>query len=260
MRKILTVLVSGLAITVYQPAFSQVPELVTDRPDQTESSRTVPVKKAQLELGWVYVRHNSTGQNLESHNFPSSLLRLGIAERVELRLGWDGHTWNTLAGAKSEESGNISLGGKVQLVEEMGLRPEMALLGAFSTTRSAHPPSDQKWDHSLRLSLAHSLSERLGLGYNLGYSAEASDQNQTETFFIYTASLGMELFSKTGAFVEVFGSTFFEGSSTPESAVDGGITYLVADNLQLDFAAGLGMSQASPDWSLGAGVSLRVPE
>ncbi len=44
------------------------------------------------------------------------------------------------------------------------------------------------------------------------------------------------------------------GESGP---IDGGFTYLVRDTLQLDVAAGVGLSDEADDWFVGIGVSAR---
>ncbi len=44
-----------------------------------------------------------------------------------------------------------------------------------------------------------------------------------------------------------------------ETALDGGVTYLLKPNVQLDLYVGAGISDAAPDWLAGAGVSFRLP-
>src|SRR5437870_3062683 len=62
---------------------AEEPELVTDRPDFTESSLVVPRGRLQIEGGFSYTRGNS-GER--AWNLPEMLLRLGVASRWELRL------------------------------------------------------------------------------------------------------------------------------------------------------------------------------
>ena len=65
------------------------PELVTDRPDQTESSVVVPPGYVQLETGWTFSHNKADGIRNETHEFPGTLLRIGVLDRVEFRLGPD---------------------------------------------------------------------------------------------------------------------------------------------------------------------------
>ena len=61
-------------------------QIVTDRPDQTESSSTVPKGSLQLESG-ILIGYE--GENQESKRqllLPTNLFRYGIANWMELRI------------------------------------------------------------------------------------------------------------------------------------------------------------------------------
>ena len=111
--------------------------------------------------------------------------------------------------------------------------------------------------------LSHSLSDRISFAYNLGASWESeADEDQDLdrlSVFQYTATLGLGLNGRTGAFLEVFGDLPLSTEGDPEHLLDGGLTYLLRDNLQLDAFAGIGLSQDADDWFAGAGVTLRLP-
>ena len=61
---------------------SKAQEIVADRPDQTESSTTVPVKSLQMEFGFGSENYN----NEKLLVIPSSLFRYGLSNSIELRL------------------------------------------------------------------------------------------------------------------------------------------------------------------------------
>lgn len=48
------------------------------------------------------------------------------------------------------------------------------------------------------------------------------------------------------------------GAPDPVS-LDGGLTFGIRDNVQLDISAGVGLNRAADDWFVGAGVAIRVP-
>ena len=60
------------------------PELITDRPDQTESSVVVPPGYVQIETGWSLSRDDEGGIRSETHQFPGTLFRIGAFNRMEL--------------------------------------------------------------------------------------------------------------------------------------------------------------------------------
>ena len=69
-----------LAMAV-EPCFAE--RLVTDRPDQAESSETVGAGVVQLEAGALYEDEDA----IERVTVPNLLLRIGLPHDLELRLG-----------------------------------------------------------------------------------------------------------------------------------------------------------------------------
>ena len=61
-------------------------DLVTDRPDFTESALVVPSKMIQLEGGVEVEDFNS----VSTFSYPSILARIGIGYNLEVRLGFSG--------------------------------------------------------------------------------------------------------------------------------------------------------------------------
>jgi hypothetical protein len=54
-------------------------------------------------------------------------------------------------------------------------------------------------------------------------------------------------------------SPVLSGLGSSSSSLDGGLTYRVRPNLQLDGFAGTGLSGDAPDWFAGLGISFRLP-
>ena len=68
-------------------ALDNYPELITDRPDQTESSVVVPHKSLQIETGFVQENKETSIVNEKAFGYNSTLLRYGLLANFELRLG-----------------------------------------------------------------------------------------------------------------------------------------------------------------------------
>jgi hypothetical protein len=81
------------------------------------------------------------------------------------------------------------------------------------------------------------------------------------SFFLYTVTLGMGLTERFGAFVELYGDSPLnvEGGQAAHS-FDGGFTYLVWNNFQLDVHVGKGLTDVADAWSFGGGMSVRFPQ
>ncbi len=245
---------------------AELPELVTDRPDQTESSVAVPPGYWQLETGWTWTRDEEGDLDVQTQEVPGTLLRIGLVRGLELRLGWAG--WvseKTEIGSFSERlegTGDGELGFKWVLREGEQGGPAMAILGGTSVPVGERGFSSERFDPSLRLTVAHGLSPRAELAYNLGveWATEAEGgQQHTLSNILYTLALGLDLGERLGAFVEVFGTEAASSQEPGMVSFDGGFTWAVGDNLQLDAAVGLGLNDAAPDLFVGLGLSYLSP-
>jgi len=259
------------ALAVCTLVFSADPvagdEIVTDRPDQTESSVVVPPGYVQVEMGWTFTQ-DVEDERIDRHELPGTLVRIGVYERLELRLGWSGYVDERVqAGGDSDRNegvGDGEVGTKIYLWPERGLRPEAAVLGGISLPFGADNLTSERVDPNVRASLSHEISDRLSLGYNLGWEWETEEDEDgdrhTGSSFIYTVATGLALTERLGTFVEFFGTIPLSTEGSPAHSFNGGFTYLLADNVQLDTAAGVGLSDDAEDWFVGAGVSVRWPD
>ena len=63
--------------------------LVTDRPDATEASSTVGAGVLQIEAGGFYTYYEENNNKSETYGYNTTLVRYGVLENLELRLGWN---------------------------------------------------------------------------------------------------------------------------------------------------------------------------
>ena len=245
MRLILCALLASLPLVA-----AAEPPLVTDRPDQTESALAVPKGAWQIEAGW--------GDADGADDALTSLFRIGTHEKVELRLGID-----TFPLGGADDSFDLSLGAKWAIAPEKGKRPAIALLGAVNRLNGDYPAGTNNEPRpSIRLILSNTLTERLSIGYNVGVRTVAintTDDHLVSRAF-WTASLGISATERVGFFVEAFGDGGLSDRAPTESSLNGGLTWLVRDRVQLDLFTGGGLADASSDWFVGTGVSVRLPD
>jgi hypothetical protein len=256
----------SLAVTTGGAA-EESPPLVTDRPDVTESSEIVSRGYVQFETGINFANFDNAEESVGITTFPTTLIRVGLDRKVELRFEWLGLVSESRNqdGTDVVESGpgNTALGAKIKLREERGAAPRLALLvNAILPTGSKAFRAD-RIDPGVRAAGSNTLSDRLGLSYNLGVVALTLEEDDgdvdTHALGRYSVSLGIGLDPRWGAFVELFGFVPLGGPEPSEHLFDLGFTYLTSKTVQLDLSGGFGLNEDADDWFVGAGLSFRLP-
>src|SRR5438874_11009192 len=86
-------------------------EIVTDRPDITESAIVVPKGSLQVRNGFTW----ASDRHLTLLNLCQSLVRAGADESIELRLSLPSHSETLFGNGKQSGLSDISIGLKRQL-------------------------------------------------------------------------------------------------------------------------------------------------
>jgi len=254
----LVFLMVSTTINYAQDENSNVSPLVTDRPDATEASSVVGKGTLQIETGGFYESFEKGGVKLESYTYNTALVRYGILDNLELRLGWD--FTEGIAKVQGNRLDNVTsgfspllLGVKVAITEEKGLLPEIALIGhifpVFTASQDYRPETT---GIDFRFSLSHTLSENSSLAYNIGGQW---GNDSPEASAIYTLAYGYSITDKFGAYAELYGD--LPEDSSANHYWDAGITYLVSNDLQLDSYIGTSITEGQ-DILLGIGLSYRM--
>lgn len=234
--------------------------LVTDRPDQTESAVSVAPGFVQIELGGLHEVGGGADERLTGVG--AALARIGVIERVELRLGFVGWQRVEAMGSSSSGLGDLSAGMKLSLADGDGLVPAVAILGTVLV-----PVGDRSFraagaDPAIRAALAHDLGGGFALGYNFGAAwvsvSDAGRGERTVTEGLYTLAVSRG-FGRLGLFLEGFGLAALSDGARAWHAIDGGATYALSPSVQVDASVGAGLTGAASDWFVGLGLSFRVP-
>ncbi|RLD25327.1 MAG: transporter, partial [Bacteroidetes bacterium] len=124
----------SLVLNAQENEEAPVIEIITDRPDATESPTSVPLGSLQIETGAFYTSFEENNIKQEVIGYNTTLLRYGILNNLELRLGWnfeEGRT--TINGTKMNDvtSGFTPLltGIKINITEEKDWVPTIGFLG-----------------------------------------------------------------------------------------------------------------------------------
>ena len=222
----------------------------TDRPDQTESVYIVPKYYLQFETGFVFQKNNDDS---EEFLIPTLLSKYGLSNRVELRLitsvvreSVEIYSYGKQYQTKLEQ---VELGAKISLWEEKKLIPKTSFIFHFGIPGLASYKTNRILFNS-RLTMQHTLSNNISLGYNLGVEFDGISEHPV---FVYTFAPGISIGKKWYAYIESFGS-FYNYS---EHNLNGGVAYFINNNCKLDCSAGLGVSRYAPEYFIGVGASIR---
>jgi hypothetical protein len=233
--------------------------LVTDRPDFTEASSVVGLGVLQLETGYTYTYDNDGTDRTIGHTYPETLLRYGVlANWLELRLAYTYGDEDT-NGLTAAGSDDLYLGFKIGLTPQEGWLPEMAVIPQMTVPTGSSNRSDDEvlaglnwlygWDVNDFLSTAGSTQFNRSLD-------EVTADGYTEWAQSWT--LGFSLAERVGAYTEYYGF-YPSGADTasPEHYFNGGLTYLINNDMQWDIRGGTGLNDEADDYFFGTGVSIR---
>ena len=76
---------------------------------------------------------------------------------------------------------------------------------------------------------------------------------------MYSLVFGVRLTDRLGTFLELFGDRQTTGTIATSASVDGGLTLLVTDIVQVDVSVGRGLWGPTDDVFVGTGLSFRLP-
>jgi len=243
--------------------FSQndtIPNISTDRPTQGISPYIVPKGSFQIETGVIYANRNDQTDKIEQWSYATTLLRYGIFNNFEVRLNSSYESTTVYVKETQEDStysgmGPVTAGFKITLAKEKGIRPELAIVASITFRHLGNENYKPTYSYPIGiLSATHTVSRHFSIGYNVGFAYSGED---ADGFFIYAVYPGFQITDRLWSFVEIYGD--FDNGNFPNHKLDGGLTYRIRHNLQVDISGGTGISQDVDKYFLNGGISWRLP-
>lgn len=238
--------------------------IATDRPDFTESSKNVGRGRGQVEIGYTYSQNRTQGVQ-SAHSYPEMLVRLGVfADWLELRVGQNVLVSRSLGTEGqphlSRGADDLYIGVGIGLTEQLKFLPESRLLFQATLPTGASSLTSAKTLPGLNYLYGWEVTERISLGGSTQANAAVDADGGSYLEMAQSLTVGFSLTKKLGAFTEWF--AFFPYGATAKGAaaehyLDGGFTYKVTPNFQLDIRAGVGLSQQADDFFVGSGFAVR---
>lgn len=230
--------------------------LTTDRPDFTESTSTIPRGHFQIEGGTTLNRV----EDADSTSFGELLVRIGMGDAWELRLGAGSYSRVETPDDTVSGLDDPTVGVKIRFTEDAEQlapgQPAASLILLTSVPEGDEELTADAWVPQSKLALGWSLTERFSLSSNLIYTYAV---DAGERFHQLGASLsgGLSVTDRVGAYLEWFGFSEETEDGPSTHYVNGGVTYLIHSDLQVDARVGTGLNDADPDWFVGIGGGIR---
>jgi hypothetical protein len=210
-------------------------------------------------MGYTYFYDGAASPHEASHVYPELLLRGGVlADWLELRLG---QTLVTLdePGSSSTGFGDMYLGVKLGIMPQHGLIPELSIVPQLTVpTGAANQRADQVL-YGVNFLYSWNIFSESYLGASTQFNQREGDDGDLYTQFAQAIVAGTRWDSHWGSYVEWFG-LFADSVVGGEDAhyVNGGITYLVNKDLQLDVRIGSRLEDRfGEEIFTGVGLSVR---
>ncbi len=234
-------------------------ELVTDRPDFTESAEVAGRAMFQIETGFAIDRSILEGERSRSLTGPFPLLRVGVSKRVELRFAGDGYSWSRLSSTGAEEHvrgrSDFSIGGKVKFFDQTAARPDFAVIAAVSVPKGHPQFRGGGYDPEVKLCFAKDAPLGFVTSWNINLASVSDDQGR----FLgraFSLSAGHAVWRDLSMYSELYNMSIDRGLGT-STVFNGGLTHPIGKNVQVDVLAGHSVAGRQVGWFVGVGFSMR---
>jgi len=236
----------GLTLAAGSAAQADEPPISTDRGTAfSNSSSVIPLGRLQVEGGFTF---NSD----HSETFGELAIRYPVLPRLEVRL-----TALSL-GHVPGSSGlfDPSVGVKQRLVDGSRGRPEVSVIAQTTLPVGSEPFRVRRSQPTLRLPWFLQLDSTTGVGGMLSIS-DLGPTGARFTQYGAGAYLSRAFDTKATGYLEVYDVAPIAYGGPSGGFVDGCVTYLLSQNLQVDLRCGTGFNQSRDGWSLGGGMGYR---
>lgn len=240
--------VSLVVITLALPALAD--SIVTDRPGNGNGPAVVAPGTVQIETSANYSLDDLAGPS-QTISFPT-VMRVGLSERAELRVG---HSFLNFGNGGAGFS-DLVVGTKVAFTDmpAIGMTLDVALPTGQAGFSGGLIQADWRLITSLPLSDSFGLLVNLGLDTPPSEGGLLADRDLRGNFVL---NLGWSTpLDGLSVFAEVFGQVAFT-DATPVLQADAGATYLITDDVQLDFFTQHALTDQSSPFQIAAGLSFR---
>jgi len=229
--------------------------------DLTDRVLAITRGRVQLEGGYVFTTDRAAGVRTSEHTVPDLLLRVGLTDRVELRLGWPGYVATVDEGPSGRQTSDRTLapsvGAMLDLWPQRGCVPQTAVLAAVPITLNGNPLTMESFQPLSQVLYAWFPTERWSFGGTTGFSP-FDDSGDHFLQFQQSVNTDYLLTERLGVFVEwivlVDHGSADDGS---QHLLEGGFAFRCTERLQVTWRIGAGLNDRALDFLTGVRCAFR---
>ena len=223
-----------------------------DRPGEGLSTGITPVGNVAWEQGLPTARYSKSGDQTATTLSADMLLRTGLSDDLELRLGWAGPTWTQVkSNGQTEEDdglGDVSIGLK-KAIDLDDDKLSMALLAEAIIATGNAGFTNEEDIYSLGSVVSYQYNDLVSTALTMRY--EWQDSNWAVSAI---PSLGYRITDRWSGYSELI---YRKAENVDNQyALGTGVMYALNDRVQLDANVGVDLDGADRSYFSGLGFSV----
>lgn len=242
-------------------------DMSTDRPDTTESAYTVDAGHFQIEMSFLdfnHDRNNEEGETRRTLTVAPMLLKVGLLNNVDVQLGLAPYTFDRTTHRASGVGGAVD--GFVDTVVRLKVNlwgnddgdTALAVMPYITFPTAADGLGASGVEGGIILPFAAALPGGFALGAMVQLDfAKSSDDSRYTADLVHTVTLGHALVGDLSGYIEYAGLANLSHEEKYRAYFDAGLTYGLSPDIQLDAGVRVGLTEATDDLGVFAGISLR---
>ncbi len=242
--------------------------LSADRPDVTESPKTVDAGHFQLEVSFFdYTRDdwNDDDTKVETWMFGSSTIKLGLLHNTDLQVVLDPYVDHKVEPDHSGRDDSVYGFGDTQIRVKTNLwgndhgDTAAAVMPFIKIPTADDDLGNDHVEGGLIVPFSYDLNNGWGVGFMAEFDAVYDEEEHNHDFeFVHSAVIGKDLFGGLGWYGEYIGIKSSDDDLHYRAYAATGLTLGITESLQLDAGTNIGLTEASDDINVFAGMTLRL--
>lgn len=267
-----TMLRCSAALMLLSPAAALAQEagaardLCPDRPGLNTPACTVDEGRVQVELSLVdWARESSAGVRTSDLLLGDLLVRVGVSDQAELRIGWGAYGRQTInnriAGTRTSDSGTgeLTLGVKYNLLSPDGSGTSVGILPSVTIPTGSGPLDSGDWSAAVQLPVSFDLGGGVSFGLTPELAAAVDgDGDGRHAAYALTGGFGFSPIDNLAVAVEAQVARDDDPAGASTASIAGiAFGYQTDENSQIDIGSQFGLNSNAADVEIYVGITRR---